>query len=139
MHWLWFIGLVTVSMGFYGGFNRMVANTLPPLQVWFVFTGVMFICATCCVLLWERQPIQQNIVDYWPAVIIGLAVTGINLGYVLAFANGAPVSLAPAIANVASMVILVLVGFWIFGEKLSLTQLAGLGLGVASIALIVKG
>lgn len=46
-------------------------------------------------------------------------------------------ALAVAISSVVQLVLLALIGMWWFGERLSPVQMAGVVLGVASVALIV--
>ena len=72
------------------------------------------------------------------ALVLGLALVGIEAGFILAYRAGWAVSLAPTVANVAVAVVLLPVALLVLREKVSLVNLAGLGLAVLGLALMAQ-
>lgn len=72
------------------------------------------------------------------AFILGLALVGIEAGFILAYRAGWAVSLAPTVANVAVAVVLLPVALLVLREKVSPVNLAGLGLAVLGLALMAQ-
>jgi multidrug transporter EmrE-like cation transporter len=72
-----------------------------------------------------------------PAVLgLGLGAAMIELGYVLMYRAAWPVSIASQIVNGVVAALLVFVGLAAFGERLSLTRIAGLLLCLAGVWLL---
>jgi drug/metabolite transporter (DMT)-like permease len=68
----------------------------------------------------------------WASVAVGVAIVGIELGFVVAYRAGWRISVASLIANVATALLLVGVGLVFFREHLS-------GRGVTGIILCIVG
>lgn len=76
--------------------------------------------------------------DLLLALVLGLALVGIEAGFILAYRAGWAVSLAPTVANVAVAVALLPIALLVLREKISLVNLAGLGLAVLGLALMAQ-
>ena len=74
----------------------------------------------------------------WANVVVGVAIVGVEVGFLLAYRAGWNVSLAAAAANAALMVALVPVGVLAFRERLSPVNVAGLVLCLAGIVLLTR-
>ena len=72
------------------------------------------------------------------ALVLGLALVGIEAGFILAYRAGWAVSLAPTVANVAVALVLLPVALLVLREKVSLVNLAGLGLAVLGLVLMAQ-
>jgi hypothetical protein len=72
----------------------------------------------------------------WTSVVLGLAIIGLELGYLLAYRAGWEIGRASLIANIALALILLPVGIFFYGEAFSLTKLAGVGLCGAGLFLL---
>jgi drug/metabolite transporter (DMT)-like permease len=68
----------------------------------------------------------------WASVAVGVAIVGIELGFVVAYRAGWRISVASLIANVATALLLVGIGLVFFREHLS-------GRGVTGIILCIVG
>jgi drug/metabolite transporter (DMT)-like permease len=75
--------------------------------------------------------------DWVLAVLLGLALVGIEAGFILAYRAGWNVSVAPTVANVLVGLLLVPLALLVFREKLSSINLAGLGLAVLGLTLML--
>lgn len=74
--------------------------------------------------------------DWLLAAALGLALVGIEYGFIAAYRAGWPVTLAPTFANVTLALLILPVGVLIYRDKLSIANLAGLGLCVAGLILM---
>lgn len=72
-----------------------------------------------------------------PAVALGLGALTIEVGYLLAYRAGWPVSSLSLIANVAVAAILLVIGVTFYREVLSAPQWAGLALCAGGLALLL--
>ncbi len=71
----------------------------------------------------------------WAVVLLGLAIVGIELGYLLAFRAGWKISTASLVTNVAASLLLVPVGLMLLKEQVKLPNLIGLALCVIGLVL----
>ncbi len=76
----------------------------------------------------------------WASVLLGIAVVGIELGFLLAYRAGGKISLVQIMVSTAITLILIPVGLAFFQEKLSWFNGIGIVLCLAGLILIsVKG
>ena len=73
----------------------------------------------------------------WASVAVGVAIVGIELGFVVAYRAGWRISVASLIANVATALILVGMGMAVFREHLGSRGAAGIILCLAGLALVL--
>jgi drug/metabolite transporter (DMT)-like permease len=73
----------------------------------------------------------------WSSAVIGAAIVGVELGFLLAYRAGWRISVGSAAANAAVAALLVPTGLVLFGEKLSEANIAGLVLCLAGLLLVV--
>jgi uncharacterized membrane protein len=75
----------------------------------------------------------------WSNVAVGLAIVGVEVGFLLIYRAGGDVSKSSALNSTALAILLALIGWTFFGERLSAQQWTGLGLSVAGIVLLTRG
>ena len=73
----------------------------------------------------------------WASVAVGVAIVGIELGFVVAYRAGWRISVASLIANVATALLLLVVGLTFFREHLSARGAVGIGLCIAGLGLVM--
>lgn len=73
----------------------------------------------------------------WASVAVGIAIVGIELGFVVAYRAGWKISLASLIANVVTALLLVAIGLAVFREHLGARGVAGIVLCLAGLGLIM--
>jgi len=71
----------------------------------------------------------------WAAPVLAVAIVGLEIGYLLAYRAGWNLALAPIVANVAAVLILVPVGFLFFRESLTPVKAVGLLLCIVGFVL----
>ena len=81
----------------------------------------------------ELKPLLLN----WPIWLLAATVIGIEFGYLLAYRQGWSVALAFSVASTSTVVLLAIVGLFLFRESLNLWQIVGLGLALTGTWLVV--
>jgi len=104
-----------------------------------VATYVMALVAT--LLLWPLYPggspgWRSFAGLNWASLAVGVAIVGVELGVLLAYRAGWRVSVLSTVVNVALVVALIPIGLLLFGERLTLSNVAGLVLCVAGLWLL---
>lgn len=72
----------------------------------------------------------------WTSVVLGIAIVGLEAGYLYLYRAGWPISIASLTANLSLAVILLLIGVLLYREGLSARQAVGMVLCVAGLVLI---
>ena len=73
------------------------------------------------------------------AIWLGVAIVGIEMGTLFMYRAGWAVNVAFVVANSLIVAALMLTGFLLYKEKLTLRQLIGVGISLAGILCIVMG
>jgi uncharacterized membrane protein len=73
----------------------------------------------------------------WASAAVGVAIVGIEFGFLLAYRSGWRVSVGATAVNVVVAALLVPTGLLLFGEKLSAANVIGLVLCAAGLLLLV--
>jgi multidrug transporter EmrE-like cation transporter len=124
----------------YVSYQIVLKFTRPDVNVLGVLTLAYFVACACAATLWFRnQGLGANRLegrDLLVAVLLGASIVGIEYGFVSAFRLGWPINSTGAIVNVATAVLLVPVGFFVFSEQMSAVNLAGLALCCVGLVLL---
>lgn len=73
----------------------------------------------------------------WASVAVGVAIVGIELGFVVAYRAGWRITVASLVANVSTALLLVVVGLVFFREHLSGRSALGIVLCIAGLGLVM--
>lgn len=74
----------------------------------------------------------------WSTVAVGISIVGIEVGFLLAYRAGWRISLGSTATAAAVAVLLIPAGLLLFGERLSLANVAGIALCIAGLSLIAR-
>ena len=72
----------------------------------------------------------------WTSVILALAIVGLEVGYVFVYRAGWAVSTATVVANIGLACVLIVVGYFLYRENVSLNQIAGIVVCMFGLVLI---
>lgn len=99
--------------------------------------GVSLLLSTVLFFVTKTESLAAEISKLQSAnFLLGLAVLGMESGWILMYRNGWEVSKASVIANICVAMILLAIGVLVFREALSLKKVAGLLICVVGVALI---
>jgi drug/metabolite transporter (DMT)-like permease len=74
----------------------------------------------------------------WASYAVGVSIVGVELAVLLAYRAGWRISLASVVGNVATALLLVVVGLLYYHERLSGKNLAGVALCLVGLILVVQ-
>ena len=74
----------------------------------------------------------------WSSYLLGFAVVGLELGYLLAYRMGWNVSLVSLISNTWVALLLIPIGIYVYKENMTLTAVSGIVLCILGLVLITK-
>lgn len=74
----------------------------------------------------------------WTAIVFGIAIVALEFGYINVYRVGWKISLGSMVANTGVACVLLLVGFLIYKETVSLHQIIGMILCAVALFLISK-
>ncbi len=72
----------------------------------------------------------------WTSVILAIAIVGLEVGYVFVYRAGWAVSTASVVANIGLACVLLVVGYLLYKENVSLTQMMGFFVCMGGLILI---
>ncbi len=74
----------------------------------------------------------------WTAPALAVTVVLLDLGYILLYRSGFPVSLGALVTQVAAALLLLGLGLWFFRDRLTLTNAAGVVLCLGGLWLVSR-
>ena len=74
----------------------------------------------------------------WSALALGVAIVGLEFGYICIYRAGWKIGVASLVANISLACVLLLVGLFVYKEIITLKQLFGMGICAIGLMLIVK-
>lgn len=135
----WPMAMIVTSFLIYHAAMKAIRPDLHPLAF---LAGVYVVSLLITLGLWMALPglgptgIRSG--DIIWVVLLGIALIGIEFGFLMAYRNGWSVSVAPTFSNVTLALILAPVGLIFLQERLSWQNFLGLGLCVVGLVLMTK-
>ena len=74
----------------------------------------------------------------WTAYALGVAIVGLEFGFLCVYRAGWKISVANLVASIALACVLLIVGFFLYKETLSLRNILGMGICAVGLILIAK-
>ena len=130
--------LIVISSCFYNICSKSTpgdVNSFGTLMITYLtasaITFVLFL-ATSQV---ENVPFELSKIN-WTSFVLGLAIIGLESGYLLAYRAGWQINTAPLVANTCLAVALIVIGAVLFKESINLKQIIGIVVCLGGIVLI---
>ena len=140
MNWnlIWPILIVIASNTFYNICMKSTPDDVNPFGALMITYIVSFI-VTVIIFVFMVKP--ENVVlelgkVNWASVVLAFAVVGLELGYVFVYRAGWQVSSASVVANIGLACVLLVVGFLLYKEDISLRQILGILVCMVGMILI---
>ncbi len=74
----------------------------------------------------------------WTAYALGIAIIGLEFGYICIYRAGWKIGVASLVANISLACVLLVVGYFFYKEIITLKQLLGMSVCAIGLMLIVK-
>jgi drug/metabolite transporter (DMT)-like permease len=134
------IALVVVTNLVYHLAQKSIGRDVHPLVSVFASYAIALVTTLCLFPFFPVRPSLGAAVRQlrWPTVAIGISIVGIEVGFLLAYRAGWRISLGSTATAAAVAVLLIPAGLLLFGERLSLANVAGIALCIAGLSLIVR-
>jgi len=132
------IVLTVASNVLYHVFQKITpvaANPLLALAVTYA-TSTVF-CIALFLVLPDHKTLTESLkLIAWPSTALGLAIVGLELGFLLAYRSGWSISLAALASTVAVALVLLPIGVMFFRERPSITNSLGFAICILGLALM---
>jgi uncharacterized membrane protein len=132
------IALTVVSNVLYHVFLKVTPNSVNPIFS-LIITYVMATVVTSIIYLFypQKVPFLDNFRDLsWASYALGIAIVGLEVGFLLAYRAGWNISLAGLISSTTVSVLLIPVGLLLFKETLAGINVLGVVLCLIGLILI---
>ena len=74
----------------------------------------------------------------WTSFVLGIAIVGLEIGYILLYRAGWKISSGALISNICLAFILIIIGAFLYKEQITLRQVLGFGFCAAGLVLISR-
>ena len=130
--------LTVASNVLYHIFQKITPTAVNPLLALAVTyaTSTMFCLGVFFILPGHKALAESLKVITWSSMALGLAIVGLELGFLLAYRSGWNIGIAALASTVAVALILLPIGLVFFKERLSLANSAGFVLCIAGLVLM---
>ena len=133
------LGLTIVSNVVYHLAQKSVPRNADPMLALAVTYIVALTVTVALLFTTGSMPNGQSLrVLNWATVATGIAIVGVEIGFLLAYRNGFNVSLGAVTSNVMVALVLLPLGVIVFHERLTAANLTGIALCLAGLVLIVR-
>lgn len=135
---IWPVLIVVLSNTFYNICTKSTpsnVNAFGTLMLTYitaaVLTGVIFLF-----LVKPENAIVELSKVNWTSIVLGIAIVGLELGYIFMYRSGWKVSSGALVANICLAIALIFVGTILYGENITLKQVLGIFICIAGLFLI---
>lgn len=138
---VWTMGVVIISqIGYHIGQKAVHPSASPFIVLATAYATACLVCvATISVIGRMPSPDELRASIGWPTWVVALSIIGIEVGYLLAYRTGWPISLAFAVASTLTVVALAAIGVAYFSSSLHPRRLAGIALACLGMWLLASG
>ena len=138
-HYAWPIGLIVLSNIFYHITTKTTpqeANAFLSLTVTYLVGGVVSFLAYF-MTAGKGSTLKQELMHLnWSSFVLGIAIVGLEAGFIFAYRAGWKVSAAQLVASSILAIALIFVGFFLFKEGMTLRHLIGILVCVIGLVII---
>jgi hypothetical protein len=141
MRFFWFSAILVIGSNVV---YHICQKSIPPsahVIVSILITFLIAILASALFLI--IFPPEESLISAvkkvgWASVVRGLAIIGIEIGYLLLYRSGWHISLGPVFCNTVVFLFLIPVGLILFKEKMIPSNILGVVLAITGIYLITR-
>ena len=135
---IWPVLIVVLSNTFYNICTKSTpsnVNAFGTLMLTYItaaiLTGIIFLF-----LVKPENAILELSKVNWTSIVLGIAIVGLELGYIFMYRSGWKVSSGALVANICLAIALLFVGAILYGENINVKQVLGIFICIAGLFLI---
>ena len=132
--------LVVLANTMYNIFTKSTPGDVDPFAT-LIFTYITATIVTVILFFVISKP-EDAVFELskinWTSIALGIAIVGLETGYILIYRAGWKVSNASVVANICLACTLLIVGFVIYNENISLKQILGIVICIIGLILVTK-
>ncbi|GFP76276.1 EamA family transporter [Clostridium fungisolvens] len=134
------IFLVILSSLCYHLFQKSTPANINPIAALIItYACALVVSIVAFFILAPKTNLIQSLGDAnWASFFLGLAIVGIELGFLLVYRSGWNIGSASLLSNTFVAILLIPIGLLFYKEKISLTTIAGVILCISGLILISK-
>ena len=118
--------------------NSINENVNPLISMIATYTVALILSLVAVAFIPNKNMIASFKELNWASYVLGFAIFLLEMGFLLVYRSGWTINIAALFANVATTIILILLGMFIFKQQLSLTNIIGILLSVAGLIIMKK-
>ena len=137
-NYIWPMGLIIISNIFYQVCTKSVPSDMDPfasLTITYLI-GAAFSFIMYFALNRNANLIQEYGKLNWAPLVLGVAIVGLEVGYIFVFKAGWGVSVAQIVQAAVVAVVMIFVGYLFYKEALSWNKIVGIIVCLAGLGLI---
>lgn len=134
------MSLTVLSNVLYHIFQKLTPPNVNPMAALAVtYATAMIICFALIPLYPPRTNLIESIRHLnWTSFALAIAITGLELGFLLAYRAGWNLSLAAIVSNVTVTLMMVPIGLFFFKETLSLVNFIGIVICIVGLVMVTQ-
>ena len=135
---IWPILIVILSNTVYNICMKSMPSDVNPFAALMVtYIGAAIITAIIFVFMVKPANVAFELSKVnWTSIILALVIVGLEVGYVFVYRAGWSVSTASVVANIGLACVLLVVGYFLYKDNVSLQQILGIFVCMAGLILI---
>ncbi|KLU59017.1 EamA-like transporter family protein [Peptococcaceae bacterium CEB3] len=132
------IGLTVLSNVLYQLFQKSISPQVNPfVSLIITYSTAIIFSAICLPFYLKGQSILLSFKELnWASYALGIAIVGLEFGFLLAYRAGWNLNRASLFSSVAVTLLLIPVGAMLFREKLNIINIIGIGFSVIGLVLM---
>ena len=136
--YVWPLGLVVLSNVFYQICAKTVPDKMDPFAALTITYAIGTIASLIMYFVFNKggNIIHEYQRTNWAPFVLGLAIVGLEVGYIYAYKAGWPVSVAQIVQAAVLAVILIFVGYLLYKEAITWNKIVGIIVCLAGLGLI---
>ncbi len=125
---VWPVILVVASNCLYHMCSKSVpndVNAFGTLMITYITSAI--ICSVLFLLMTKPDNVSFEMAKInWTSIALGVAIIGLETGYILMYRNGWKISSGSVVANICLAIALLVIGFILYKENISIKQIIGI-------------
>ena len=137
MFYVWALVAIVGAVGYHYFVKRVPENLNPIVSIIGLYAGVLLLAAALLPVVQSEGGLLTQVRQLsWIQIALAVFVFMIEIGFLMMYRNGWELSTGNLVTNVVVTLVLVALGVFVLGERLSAINMFGIGLSIVGVGLI---